>query len=110
MNDTIKTQTCQCGNDTYHVKWELKHRGRTWVECTECGRPTRTVGDGRKPGENTLSDAEAEKLTEEFIDALDEANEGELILFDEAGGEVRGIGEWRGRSDTLESENEPDES
>lgn len=42
MNDA-KTMTCDCGNDTYHVRFNTHEH---WVECTECGRPSATIGDG----------------------------------------------------------------
>lgn len=40
-----RTQHCQCGTDTYHVKFDLS-TGAAWAECTACGRPTKTLGDG----------------------------------------------------------------
>lgn len=39
------TQHCECGCETYHVKMS-EDRRKVWVECTDCGRPTRVVGDG----------------------------------------------------------------
>lgn len=48
MNE--RTQTCECGNDTYHIKWSLEEAS-AWAECTECGRPTRTIGDPDKQRE-----------------------------------------------------------
>lgn len=38
----VRTQTCECGNDTYHIKFELDLNPSVWAECAECGRPSRT--------------------------------------------------------------------
>lgn len=44
MSDDVK-QTCECGNETYHIK-TTADRSKAWAECTECGRPTGVFGDG----------------------------------------------------------------
>ena len=40
------TQTCECGNDTYHIKLRLENgESLLWAECAACERPTGSVGD-----------------------------------------------------------------
>lgn len=41
----VRTQHCQCGNDTYLVKW-TEDGDQRWAECADCGRPTKSLGDG----------------------------------------------------------------
>ena len=43
-----RIQSCECGNETYHIKFELAIAGDVWAECAECGRPTGSLGDGMK--------------------------------------------------------------
>lgn len=39
-----RTMHCECGNDTYQVKWGLGPDGVvTRVVCAECGRRTRAL-------------------------------------------------------------------
>lgn len=39
-------QHCKCGNDTYLIKREIGEDTRVWAECSQCGRPTGSLGDG----------------------------------------------------------------
>lgn len=41
-----RTLECSgCGSETYNLCWT--YDGDLWAECSECGRPTSAVGDGR---------------------------------------------------------------
>lgn len=44
-SQNIMTQECECGNTTYVIKYDVD-RSQLFAECTDCGRPTTTVGDG----------------------------------------------------------------
>jgi hypothetical protein len=41
----VRTQHCECGSETYHFKWDMD-TGDKWIECADCGRPSKSVGVG----------------------------------------------------------------
>lgn len=85
-----RTQHCECGNDTYHIKWTLETEPELWVECSECGRKINSVGPKI---EAELDWGKANPTAGEWIEEVEDADLSDIIIFDEAGGTVENLTE-----------------